>query len=182
MYQLLKRLREFREPKIGLAGSGCLTWRTGSRDWMIQYVGKHNSLRAARGRTTQRCHVNILCNVCLHFHRGDARTSYMALLARSSAGGHCSVFCFSSHSLPPRLLDSPTRAGLNWAASSPFISISPALPFSQCLKLPPSSPRTVTMPLNPRSYPKQRIARLKIRRRSSAVRWSRAENTVSALK
>lgn len=38
------------------------------------------------------------------------------------------------------------------------------------------------MSLNPRSYLKQRIAKLKIRRRSSAVRWNRAENTASTFK
>lgn len=142
-------------------------------------------MRRQEGDGRQRCHVNILCNVCLHFHRGDAREHLHGDFGAFLCG--CSLFCLLlllplPSSATPRLLDSPSRAGLNWATSSPFISISPALPFLQCLKLPPSSPRTVTMSLNPRSYPKQRIAKLKIRRRSSAVRWNRAENTVSALK
>lgn len=69
--------------------------------------------------------------------------------------------------------------GSNRAISAPCTATPRALPLLQCLKLLPSSPPSVTMPLNPPSCLNQRTAKLKTHRRSSAARWSRAENTVS---
>lgn len=54
----------------------------------------------------------------------------------------------------------------------------PCVPL-QCRKLLPNSPHTATMSLSPPSCPSRRIAKLKTHRRSSAVRSSHAENTVS---